>query len=80
MPSQRSEKDACDLLDADHKAVKKLFNSYDELAGSKARGATTATYGINAFPTQVLIDKDGKVVGRAREGQVEELIKGLTSK
>ena len=39
MPSQRSEKDACDLLDADHKAVKKLFNSYDELAGSKARGA-----------------------------------------
>ena len=46
----------------------------------KARGATTATYGINAFPTQVLIDKDGKVVGRAREGQVEEQIKGLTSK
>ena len=39
MPSQRSEKDACDLLDADHKAVKKLFNAYDELAGSKARGA-----------------------------------------
>jgi len=39
MPSQRSEKDACDLLDADHKAVKKLFNAYEELAGSKARGA-----------------------------------------
>jgi hemerythrin superfamily protein len=40
MPSNtRSEKDACDLLDADHKAVKKLFNAYDELAGSKARGA-----------------------------------------
>ena len=41
MPTTRStkEKDACDLLDADHKAVKKLFNAYDELAGSKARGA-----------------------------------------
>lgn len=40
MPSNsRSEKDACDLLDADHKAVKKMFNAYDELAGSKARGA-----------------------------------------
>lgn len=30
-------KDACALLDADHRAVKKLFNAYDELAGSKAR-------------------------------------------
>jgi hemerythrin superfamily protein len=39
MPTTRSEKDACDLLDADHKAVKKLFNAYDELAGSKAKGA-----------------------------------------
>ena len=35
----RSEKDACDLLDADHKAVKKLFNAYEELAGSRARSA-----------------------------------------
>ena len=35
----RSEKDACDLLDTDHKNVKKLFKAYDELAGSKARGA-----------------------------------------
>jgi hemerythrin superfamily protein len=35
----RSEKDACDLLDADHKAVKKLFKEYDELAGAKAKGA-----------------------------------------
>ena len=33
----RSEKDACDLLDADHRAVKKLFNQYDELAGSAAQ-------------------------------------------
>lgn len=30
------QKDACDLLDADHRAVKKLFNQYDELAGSRA--------------------------------------------
>lgn len=35
----RSEKDACDLLDADHKAVKKMFKEFDELMGSRARGA-----------------------------------------
>jgi hemerythrin superfamily protein len=40
MPSTRASKDACDLLDADHKAVKKLFKEYEELAGSRARGAT----------------------------------------
>jgi hemerythrin superfamily protein len=33
----RSERDACDLLDADHRAVKKLFNQFDELAGSSAQ-------------------------------------------
>jgi hemerythrin superfamily protein len=38
MPTNR-EKDACDLLDADHKAVKKMFKEYEELAGSRARGA-----------------------------------------
>lgn len=36
----RSEKDACDLLDADHKAVKKLFKAYEELM--KSRGRTVA--------------------------------------
>ena len=35
----RSEKDACDLLDADHRAVKKMFKEYEELTGSRARGA-----------------------------------------
>lgn len=35
----RKEKDACDLLDADHRAVKKLFKQYDELAGSRARAS-----------------------------------------
>jgi hemerythrin superfamily protein len=35
----RTEKDACDLLDADHKAVKKMFKDYEELAGSRARSA-----------------------------------------
>jgi hemerythrin-like domain-containing protein len=39
MPTTRSAKDACDLLDADHRAVKKMFKEFDELAGSKARGA-----------------------------------------
>ena len=35
----RSEKDACDLLDADHKAVRKMFKEYEELTGSRARSA-----------------------------------------
>jgi hemerythrin-like domain-containing protein len=37
MPTTRSAKDACDLLDAQHKLVKKMFKSYEELTGSKAR-------------------------------------------
>ena len=35
----RSAKDACDLLDADHKAVKKMFKEYEELTGSRARSS-----------------------------------------
>ncbi|WP_382159455.1 hemerythrin domain-containing protein [Hydrogenophaga sp. ANAO-22] len=38
MAITRTEADACTLLDTDHKAVKKLFKTYEELAGSKARG------------------------------------------
>ena len=38
MATTRTEADACTLLDTDHKAVKKMFKAYDELAGSKARG------------------------------------------
>jgi hemerythrin superfamily protein len=37
MPTAR-QKDACDLLDADHKAVKKMFTEFEELA--ETRGAT----------------------------------------
>jgi hemerythrin superfamily protein len=36
----RADKDACDLLDADHKAVKKMFKEYEELASSRARNAS----------------------------------------
>jgi hemerythrin-like domain-containing protein len=32
------QKDACDLLDADHKAVKKMFNDFEKL--TEARGNT----------------------------------------
>ena len=39
MPS-RAGKDACDLLDADHKAVKKMFKEYEELTSSRARNAS----------------------------------------
>ncbi|MBG9387693.1 hemerythrin domain-containing protein [Caenimonas aquaedulcis] len=35
----RSAKDACDLLDADHRAVKKMFKDYEELTNSRARSA-----------------------------------------
>jgi len=38
MATTRPEADACTLLDTDHKAVKKMFKAYEELAGSKARG------------------------------------------
>jgi hemerythrin superfamily protein len=33
------EKDACDLLDADHRKVKALFNEYEGLTTSKAKSA-----------------------------------------
>ena len=35
----RTGKDACDLLDADHKAVKKMFKEYEELTNSRSRSA-----------------------------------------
>ncbi|SEB26403.1 hemerythrin domain-containing protein [Variovorax sp. YR216] len=37
MPTtKRAQPDACSLLDADHRLVKKLFKAYEELAKSKA--------------------------------------------
>ena len=39
MPNARGEKDACDLLDADHRAVKRMFKEYEELTNSRARSA-----------------------------------------
>jgi hemerythrin superfamily protein len=39
MPTTKTAKDACDLLDADHRAVKKLFKEYEELAGARSRSA-----------------------------------------
>jgi hemerythrin-like domain-containing protein len=33
----RSEKDACDLLDADHRNVKRMFKEYEELTSSRGR-------------------------------------------
>jgi hemerythrin-like domain-containing protein len=38
MPT-RAGKDACDLLDTDHKNVMKMFKEYEELTSSRARGA-----------------------------------------
>ncbi|AOG22775.1 hemerythrin domain-containing protein [Acidovorax sp. RAC01] len=39
MPTTPRQKDACDLLDADHKAVKKMFKDFEGLCGSRARNA-----------------------------------------
>ncbi len=36
----RNQKDACDLLDTDHKNVKKMFKEYEELTNSRARSAS----------------------------------------
>ena len=38
--SKRAEPDACSLLDADHRNVKKLFKAYEEL--TKSKGAKAA--------------------------------------
>ncbi len=35
----RAAKDACDLLDTDHKNVMKMFKEYEELTNSRARSA-----------------------------------------
>lgn len=35
----RAGKDACDLLDTDHKNVMKMFKEYEELTNSRARSA-----------------------------------------
>ncbi|MBV7542700.1 hemerythrin domain-containing protein [Acidovorax sp. sic0104] len=39
MPSSQRQKDVCDLLDADHKAVKNMFKEFESLCESRARSA-----------------------------------------
>ena len=57
-----------------------------EIAGTdqKARGATTAAYGITSFPTGVLIDRDGRLVREFQPGDPEAMatlrdLLGMTS-
>lgn len=38
--TKRAEPDACSLLDADHRNVKKMFKAFEELTKSKAPGAS----------------------------------------
>lgn len=40
MPSSQRQKDVCDLLDADHKAVKRMFRDFEALCESRARSAS----------------------------------------
>jgi prolyl oligopeptidase len=55
----------------------------DEQDRKKSHGATTALYGIHAFPTAILVGRDGNVVGelayRGKEGR-SELVAALTGK
>ena len=37
--TRRAQPDACSLLDADHRNVKKMFKAYEELTGSRAASA-----------------------------------------
>lgn len=37
---KRAEQDACSLLDADHRAVKKMFKEYETLTNSKAASSS----------------------------------------
>lgn len=39
MTAKRAEPDACTLLDADHKNVKKMFSTYEELTTSRSASA-----------------------------------------
>ncbi len=41
--------------------------------GDTARGATTARYAITMFPTQILIDRNGNVVGKRKTGADDQL-------
>ena len=38
-----------------------------------ASGETLATYGIDSFPTTILIDPEGKLVGEVHEAELAEL-------
>ena len=42
----RAPQDACTLLDADHRAVKKLFKDFEEVATSKAKSAAQKRRGL----------------------------------
>lgn len=46
MATVKREKDACDLLDADHKAVKKMFKEYEELLASKSKSAKQSRHDL----------------------------------
>jgi hypothetical protein len=42
------QKDACDLLDADHRAVKKLFKEYEDLTDFIVKVVSTEDYSMCA--------------------------------
>jgi len=48
-----------------------------EGSNHSVKGATTAAYGIRSFPTTLLIDPKGNVIGRFHAPSLEEKLRGL---
>ncbi|GKS77623.1 hemerythrin domain-containing protein [Acidovorax sp. SUPP950] len=44
MTTTRAPRDACSLLDADHRAVKKMFKEYESLMESRSKAAATQRF------------------------------------
>ena len=69
------QKDACDLLDADHRAVKKLFKEYEELSGSRAKTSVNRKREIaQQVCTELTVHAqiEEEIFYPACEGKVEE--------
>ena len=60
--TKRAAPDACSLLDADHRKVKKMFVDYDTLAKSKAAGAAQKRRELAARKEELMDELTGTTV------------------